>query len=428
MIFLLFYRIVFCSLYLSVLPCLLALALILKLFKKENKFLQTLLLRWNAFQHLRKMPALSAHQKIYWFHAASGEIEYAKPVMRELKLRDPQCVVIWSYSSLSAQDFFSSVIDVDFKFPLPYDSVWGTKRLLQIIKPNVFLIARSDLWPELLNQLHRLKIPRLLFAATISPRKASRMVNQNIFSLLSHISCVSHDDIKHATQMHTSAVISMDGDPRADQVYYRARNTKTKFNFQPLLKNQNILLLGSTWPEDEQALKNVFQLSHWSFILVPHEWSQQKRQVYTEFFSSKTVGFLSEIQASEQLPPKHFDIIIVDFKGILADLYQHATAVFVGGSFKDKVHSVYEPLAWGKRVFVGPLYRNNREAIEFSQMQKHGQSFVTPIQNGDELYKIMQKLSPQHLADLTESIHQAIQKNLGASSLLANKIQEFITK
>ncbi len=167
-LFLLSYRVLFFFLHTLILGPLSYYARLADHFGFSNKFSKTILIRWNGLQELKALPQRQPHQKVYWFHAASGEIEYAKPVMRELKAKDPQCFIIWSYSSISARDFFSGVVDVDFKFPLPFDSIRNAQQLISKIKPDVFLISRSDLWPELLFQLQRENIPRLLFAATVS--------------------------------------------------------------------------------------------------------------------------------------------------------------------------------------------------------------------------------------------------------------------
>lgn len=422
MAFLLFYRVIFLLLSVLILPVFLLWAVALKFFSSSNKLSRTLLLRWRAFHELRLWSAFPAHQNVYWFHAASGEIEYAKPVMRELKRLDPQCKIVWSYSSVSALDFFSGVVDVDFKFPLPFDSIWNNKKLIRMIRPKAVLIARSDVWPELMHQLRYAKIPRVLFAATVSERKSKSFFQSQIFSLLSHISCVSTEDLQHLQQMHLPATISQDGDPRADQVNYRAKNARETMDLKSMLTQEKILVLGSTWPEDENALQEVFKMPGWSFVLVPHDWSAEKRSAYSILFAEKKLGFFSELQTHPN--DQRYDVIVVDQKGILADLYRQATTVFVGGSFKDKVHSVYEPLAWGKKVYVGPFHTNNREAMEFSALSCEGEPFVTVISNGLQMKASCESLQKNDFQKLNAPITEIIQKKLGASARIAQRMRK----
>ncbi|MNL50842.1 3-deoxy-D-manno-octulosonic-acid transferase [compost metagenome] len=70
----------------------------------------------------------------FWIHAASGEIEYARPVIRELKRLYPDVPVIVTYSSPSAKKILESIHDIDAWAALPWDfknqllafSVWST--------------------------------------------------------------------------------------------------------------------------------------------------------------------------------------------------------------------------------------------------------------------------------------------------------------
>ena len=421
-LFLIAYRIVFGILQFFILsPMIFTLKILIRL-QWGGKFAKTLILRHEGKRELKNFPGKKPHQKVYWFHAASGEIEYAKPVMRQLKEKDPTCLIVWSYSSVSAQDFFASVVDVDFKFPLPFDSVQNAKELISLVKPDLFLIARSDLWPELLYQLQIKKIPRILFATTMSQRKASSAINQNVFSLLSHLSCVADEDLSHLQKMDLPGKLFQHGDPRADQVYHRVTSIKKDLPLSRCLKNKNLLLLGSTWPEDEDALQSVFQLSSWSFILVPHEWHPENRQHYLNFFSGQNVGFFSDLEQTGFLNHPLYDVIIVDRKGILADLYRLATTVFVGGSFKEKVHSVYEPLAWGKNVYVGPFYENNREAVEFSKLLVDQKPCVTILNRGKELSEVLENLTAKDFEKFHDPIKKTIQNKLGASQRLVEMI------
>ena len=60
--------------------------------------------------------------------------------------------------------------------------------------------------------------------------------------------------------------------------------------------------------------------------------------------------------------------LIVDEVGFLAELYQTSTWVFVGGSFKKKIHNVLEPLAHGALLFSGPFISNSSEAQELFRL------------------------------------------------------------
>jgi 3-deoxy-D-manno-octulosonic-acid transferase len=59
------------------------------------------------------------------------------------------------------------------------------------------------------------------------------------------------------------------------------------------------------------------------------------------------------------------DVVVLDTIGELAQLYQLATAVFVGGSLADHGgHNILEPAMFGKPIVFGPHMQNFKEIAE----------------------------------------------------------------
>ena len=59
------------------------------------------------------------------------------------------------------------------------------------------------------------------------------------------------------------------------------------------------------------------------------------------------------------------DVVVLDTIGELAQLYQVATAVFVGGSLADHGgHNILEPAVFGKPIVFGPHMQNFREIAD----------------------------------------------------------------
>jgi 3-deoxy-D-manno-octulosonic-acid transferase len=63
--------------------------------------------------------------------------------------------------------------------------------------------------------------------------------------------------------------------------------------------------------------------------------------------------------------PPLADVIVLDSIGELAQLYQLATVVFVGGSLVDHGgHNILEPAVVGKPIVFGPYMQNFKEIAE----------------------------------------------------------------
>ena len=356
-----------------------------------------------------------------WIHASSGEFEYAKPLIRALHQEDPDQPVVVTYFSPSYAKAISEFPGVTWSMPLPLDLPGATQSFLRQLKPKALLIARTDLWPELLRQVAKQRIPTLLFAATVrSPRDYGflrKRYLQFIYGLIDHIFTVSAEDLKNlqAFDVKNGRVA---GDTRYDQVIYRLQNPKT---IKPIVRQNRppVLVAGSTWPEDESVLvQATLPLLHenvLSLILVPHEIDREKILRLKKSFieNGLSCALYSEINEWQT------SVLIIDQVGLLAEVYTAGDLAFVGGSFRKKVHSVMEPLAAGLFTFVGPFHENNREAVEFQNFQIASTAFsavmCAPKADAFEakLRDILKDIND--LASGHEQIRNEIQKRSGAT-------------
>jgi 3-deoxy-D-manno-octulosonic-acid transferase len=96
-----------------------------------------------------------------WFHVSSGEFEYAKTVITELKKRGHRIVV--SYFSPSVEKSIANFKDVDEFFPSPWENHFSWRSFFKFHSPKVLAIARTDLWPVMIWQTKRRKIQDICF-------------------------------------------------------------------------------------------------------------------------------------------------------------------------------------------------------------------------------------------------------------------------
>ena len=109
------------------------------------------------------------------------------------------------------------------------------------------------------------------------------------------------------------------------------------------------------------------------------------------------------------------DVIVLDTIGELAQLYQIATAVFVGGSLADHGgHNILEPAIFGRPIVFGPHMQNFREIAE---------TFVTndaaiQVQSERELDEAILSLvrDPVQRARLGAAARALVEANRGAKT------------
>ncbi len=341
-----------------------------------------------------------------WIHAASGEIEYARPLIREFKKQFPKIPIVVTYSSPSAKKILVKMTDVDAWGPSPWDSIKACQNFLDRVRPRAVYFARTDVWPEISYQLKLKKIPSTLFSATFA-KNSSRLKGLTKFltiwtlNQLTQILVVSGEDQKQLQDCDFQKSIVI-GDTRYDQVFYRLENPQhVNENSRPT-SDFKILVAGSTWPEDEIVLFSWFAQNRLKnsvkLLLAPHEISSDRLLKITSFLKSENI----DCQLYSENKPWTADVLIVDQIGILAELYTWGTAAFVGGSFRKQVHSVMEPLASGLTVSVGPFHQNNREALEFQK-----QAFVHKVESPEDLEVFWQfsvALSPANRSNLSAEV------------------------
>ena len=349
----------------------------------------------------------------FWIHAASGEIEYARPVIRELKKRFPEIPIIVTFSSPSAKKIIKSLDEVDGWGALPWDFESDCRAFIEKWNPRCWLIARTDVWPVMASICHEKNIPSLLFSATFAQnssrlRGASAKITTWALSQLSEISCVSKDDVEQLHRLALRIPVHIHGDTRFDQVFHRLQNPKPlKSELRPP-QGTAVLVAGSTWPEDEEVLLPAFAAlkSKCKMILAPHEIHEDHMKTLES--DLKRQG-LTSCKYSSATRWNQEDVLIIDQIGILAELYTWGSFSFVGGSFKKQVHSVMEPLAAGLPVLVGPYHQNNREALVFKAKQIAGIPMVTEVHDSEDLAAKISVLIVKHTAFHTEILSELSQ-------------------
>lgn len=336
-------------------------------------------------------------EKPFWIHAASGEIEYAKPVMRELKRRFPEIPILVTYSSPSAKAILEKIPEIDHWMPVPWEWSTSVQKFISHLSPRALLFARTDVWPVLTNTVAKNKIPMILFSATFA-ENSSRLkgfggaLNGHAFNQLQAIHCVSTEDQSNVESLKLTAPIYVSGDTRFEQVFYRLAHPKTlKNNLMPA-PEEFIFIAGSTWPEDERVLLPALSQMQGVFlksIIAPHEVGEEHLLNLEEQITALGMKSVRYTEASEW---KADEVLIIDRIGILAELYTWADVAFIGGSFKKQVHSVMEALAAGLPVLVGPHHKNNREALYYMKKTFPMGTIVQSFSQSVELANILAKL------------------------------------
>lgn len=371
-------------------------------------------------------PEIAAQRPI-WIHAASGEIEYARPVIRELKKRFPQIPLIVTYSSPSAKKILQSVVELDAWMALPWDFALEMEDFILKWKPRLLLYSRTDVWPVLADVANKKNLPSVLFSATFAENSSrlkglTKFLTAHSLENLKLIHCVSQDDVTNLKPLELNTPVVVSGDTRFDQVFHRLETPKPlKVALCPHPEDF-IFIAGSTWPEDEAVIiPALAKVKHLQIktVLAPHEVTPSHLKSLEDQLSAAGLKwqYYSKAETWDDC-----QVLIVDQVGLLAELYTWADVAFIGGSFKKQVHSVMEALAAGLPVLVGPQHRNNREALYYQKRTFCAGMIVQVIQVSNDISILLERMRKRQFQ--MAQIKTEIRADVGSHRFATQRVLE----
>ncbi len=348
-----------------------------------------------------KAAALSRTGRVIWFHVSSvGEFEQAKPVMNMLAQKlGPALEIALTFYSPSGMNYYQKhdrskkIPAVKFLDYLPVDTMGNVRFCLDTLKPDLLVFVKFDLWPNLIIEAGRRKIPQILISGTLSPGSyrlswTAKSFYGSLYSTLSGIAAISREDAERFKKDSRGSVeIVAAGDTRFDQVCRRIDSSTTTLP-GAIAADTLWIIAGSTWPRDEEIiipgfahLKNAHPEAR--LMLVPHEPTNERLTEIGEALKKANLPFalLSGLRNDANITAP---VIVADGVGYLAELYRSGTVAYVGGSFTTGVHNVMEPAVLGLPVFFGPRIGNSYEARQLvdlgsAKIVTGGQDFAREI-------------------------------------------------
>ncbi|MGD8413066.1 MAG: glycosyltransferase N-terminal domain-containing protein [Candidatus Latescibacterota bacterium] len=345
--------------------------------------------------------ASSLADRPVWFHVSSvGEFEQAKPVISSLAVTRPDIPVVVSFSSPSGYHFAlrketpGGANNIKFIDYLPVDFARNARFILEALDPRLLVFVKFDLWPNLIWEARRRRVPSVLIDATLSPSSrrtssAGRRFYGNVYSNIDKIIAISEPDAERfrtAAKGHRS--ITTAGDTRFDRVMERKVGAG-KVGFDLAGPGRHVVICGSTWPRDESrllpALAGLMSRDESLFaVIAPHEPHENR---LTELSSWANSSGFTVARASGGVTPPHPRVVLIDTVGILAESYRMGDAAFVGGGFSTGVHSVIEPAIEGLPVLFGPHHDNSFEAL---RLREAGAGFT--VESGKDVAEVLSRL------------------------------------
>jgi 3-deoxy-D-manno-octulosonic-acid transferase len=313
-----------------------------------------------------------------WVHAVSvGEVLSARPLISELRASYPKLRLFLSTTTLTGQQLARrSVPDVDAVFYFPFDWTITARRTLNVVRPRLFVMTETEIWPNLLRECKRGGVRTLMVNGRISYRSFPRyrLVRPFMKRVLAHIDrfCVQGEETsRRLIELGADpARIIVTGSLKFDSLESSptlGRGRERVLRFFRVPPARPVIIAGSTLKGEEEPVIRAFnrvRASGVNALLViaarhPERFDEVERLCRHE---GLTVVRRTELPIDAE---PRADAVVLDTIGELAQLYQIATVVFVGGSLVPAGgHNILEPALYGKPVVFGPHMQNFGEIVE----------------------------------------------------------------
>ncbi|WP_456433122.1 3-deoxy-D-manno-octulosonic acid transferase [Thermosulfuriphilus sp.] len=306
----------------------------------------------------RLAPDLSrAPQGAIWVHALSvGEVGAGLSFIRVLR-KSFSGEVILSVSTpwglTRARETAQKL--VSYVFAAPYDLPHLVRKSLEKLRPRLFVLMETDLWPNLLWDLKGHQVPLILLNARLSPRSAERLrllrpLARLLYGAFDLILAASEADRGRFCALgfrQTGFVGNIKYDlspPDPDKIATLA---------QELPLSRPIIVAGSTHPGEEEIILRAYlrlkaSLPGASLILCP----RHPERALDILRLVESLGLKGCLRSRFSPGVK---VVVIDTMGELWALYGLGDVAFVGGTFAPLGgHNLLEPAALRVPVTFGP--------------------------------------------------------------------------
>jgi 3-deoxy-D-manno-octulosonic-acid transferase len=354
-----------------------------------------------------------------WIHAASlGEVRAVSLLVPFLKARYPSHPVLVTTSTASGRA--EALRLTPNARLLPLDSYPLMRRFISAVRPELLIIAETELWPNLLCAAGKSGVGIVMINARISSRTLSfyRLLApaaRLIFANIGSIAAQSRADLERYKLLPgVTDKLVLTGNLKHDLVAQGPQDRAAIETFlgQTGWKGKKIFCAGSTHPAEEDRVLDAFlkiraAVPDARLILAPRH-PETARSSADKLRKRTLVSPLWSQRAHARPGP---DCLLIDETGRLSDIYYFSDVVFVGGTLDDTGgHNVLEPSAFSKPVLFGPNIKHTREGAE-----------ALINKNGGFMVKTTEELADKTISLLKDP--SALQKAGAASKAALESLQ-----
>ncbi|MDX8120633.1 lipid IV(A) 3-deoxy-D-manno-octulosonic acid transferase [Janthinobacterium sp. GMG2] len=301
-----------------------------------------------------------------WLHAVSvGETRAAEPLIDALLAAWPACRIVLTHMTPTGRATGKSLFAKHgarlVQSYLPYDTGAMPARFIRHFAPRICILMETEVWPNLIHQCNRYKVPVVLANARLSQRSLGKA--QRLGKLIADaargitlVAAQTQDDADRVRQLGVRDVV-VTGSIKFDVVVPEAA-LATGAALRSAIGQRPVLLCASTREGEEQLILDAYIRSGLpanALLLIvprhPQRFDEVEKLIAAQGLAMQRRSALQQgddVAAGTQ-------VLLGDSMGEMFAYYAACDCAFVGGSLLPLGgQNLIEPAALGKPVLIGP--------------------------------------------------------------------------
>jgi 3-deoxy-D-manno-octulosonic-acid transferase len=301
-------------------------------------------------------------ERLLWIHAVSvGEARAAEPLVKALSSALPDHGILMTCTTAAGRETIRQLYGESLLSAyLPYDFPEAAQGFLEYFRPRLGILMETEVWPNLLEQCTRHKLPVMLANARLSEKSARgyrrwHALVQPAFASLAAVCAQSAADAERLREIGAPAV-EVTGNLKFD-IAPDAAQLAAGRAWRAALARPVILLASTREGEERMLLERAPADAAQLLVVVPR---------HPRRFDE--VAQLAQSRRSQLSTPGSADRVhLGDSMGEMAFYYGACDVAIIGGSFAPLGgQNLIEALAAGAPVIVGPHMYNFAQATELA--------------------------------------------------------------
>ncbi len=383
------------------------------------------------------VPLRRSQRPCIWWHAVSvGEVNLLPALVTEWKRRRPEWDCVVSTTTRTGYELARKRFPNESVFYCPLDFTWSVRRALRRVRPDVFVLAELELWPNLIRAAHRRGVRVAVVNGRLSDHsfRGYRRIRWFVRRVVRQIDLVAVQNPRYAsrfaqlgaptTAIHVTGSIKFDG-ARGDRDQPATRALRRLWG---LADHHHVLLAGSTQAPEESMAVEAFRAvladrDAWRLIVVPRH--PERFDDVAQMLRGTGLAWQRRSTLESQGADPAARVLLVDTIGELGAWWGTADIGFVGGSMGQRGgQNMIEPAAYGLAVCFGPNTWNFRDIVRMLL----DRNAAVVVHDQDQLNAFVRQCveNPAETRTLGEAARRCVLEQQGATNRTVHDLLKLV--